>query len=385
MHPVWFNLESDMHSEKLWPLVIGQPRVKHFLARAIESGRVPHAYLFSGPDGVGKDAMAIEFARTLNCLNDNLILCGNCDSCLKMNSLQHPNVSLIFALPTGKGSEGGPLDGLSTSEIELIQNEIQLKARNPYHNIQIPKANEIRVASIRQLKTSNSYYAYTSGKKFFIIFDADKMNDEAANSLLKTLEEPNENTIIVLTTAHQEKLLPTIISRCQILRFDLLTDQDIVTALMERENVESVKAQTIANMAQGSYSRALELIDENLKIEQEQAVNFVRAALTKSPTNILTIVDQVVDGIDRPGAERWLAMLQLWFRDVLLLKEAGDGVIANIDQIETIRNFLRRFEKANVSEAIELVDQSIALVRKNVYLPLIFTNLAINLRSVLSN
>src|SRR5512137_2131223 len=112
-----------MPSDSLWPMVIGQHRVKELLRRAFESHRIPHAYLFTGPDGVGKDAMAIELARTLNCEHLDRAPCGACGSCTKMTTLQHPNLILVVALPTGKSGSETPLGGLSAGEIETIQKQ----------------------------------------------------------------------------------------------------------------------------------------------------------------------------------------------------------------------------------------------------------------------
>ncbi len=372
-----------MRSDSLWPAVIGQQRVKELLRRAFEAHRIPHAYLFTGPDGVGKDAMAVELARTINCEHLDRTPCGTCGSCIKMASLQHPNLSLVIALPTGKSASETSLGGISAAELEVIQKQLRMKAENLYYDIQIPRAIEIRVASIRELRTAVAYSPFAAGMKCVIIIDADRMNEEASNALLKTLEEPTPRTVIILTSAHPEKLLPTIVSRCQLVRFDPLTEADIAAALLEREGVETAQARLVARMAHGSYSQAVDLLGTDVKKRRTQAVNFVRTALINSPTGLTAFIDEVLAGSDRPGAEEWLSILQLWLRDAMLLREVGEEAILNVDQREDLLSFSSRFPHADIVMAIKSVDQSIALVRKNVYLPLIFICLAIALRNTL--
>jgi DNA polymerase-3 subunit delta' len=372
-----------MPSDSLWPVVIGQHRVKELLRRAFEAQRIPHAYLFIGPDGVGKDAMAVELARTINCEHLDRAPCGTCGSCLKMTSLQHPNLSLVFALPTGKAGSETTLGGLTAGDIETIQRQLRLKAANLYYDIQIPKANEIRVASIRELRMTVAYSPFASGMKCIVIIDAERMNEEASNALLKTLEEPTPRTVIILTSAHPEKLLPTIVSRCQMVRFDPLTELDIVSALIEREGVEKTQARLVARLAHGSYSQAVDLLGTDVQRRRTQAVNFIRTAMMNSPAGLTAFIDEVLAGSDRPGAEEWLSILELWLRDAMLLREVGEEAIVNVDQREDLFSFSSRFPHADIAKAIEFVDRSIALVRKNVYLPLVFICLAIALRNTL--
>src|SRR3989304_4248367 len=112
-----------------WDRIIGQRRVKDLLRRVLSSGSVAHAHLFWGGEGVGKDAMAIEFARALNCQTDHVSPCGVCASCRKINLLQHPNVSMIFALPVGKNEQSGddPIKGLTEEQVNAGQEQIGRK------------------------------------------------------------------------------------------------------------------------------------------------------------------------------------------------------------------------------------------------------------------
>src|SRR5437867_384275 len=158
-----------------WNSVIGQERARKILRSSIEQNRLAHAYLFTGPEGTGKSACAIELSKALNCLRGGSESCDQCESCLKFRSLQHPNVTLVFPLPAGKNEKLGdsPLERLSDDDIALIQDEIRKKASDPYHTISIPRANSIKINSIREIRRSSSLTLAEAGKRVFIVLDAD--------------------------------------------------------------------------------------------------------------------------------------------------------------------------------------------------------------------
>ena len=209
-----------------WSSIIGQERVKILLKRTIQNDQIAHAYLFYGTEGVGKDALAIEFAKTLICTKNGTESCDTCNNCQRMNSFQHPNIKLVFALPAGKNEKNGddPINVLTEVQVAELREQIQIKAKDRYKRIEIEKANFIKINSVRDIKREAAMSTTEDGKKIFIIFNADMMNAEASNSLLKTLEEPLQGTILLLTTSAKDQLLPTIISRCQLIKCDLLSD-----------------------------------------------------------------------------------------------------------------------------------------------------------------
>ena len=147
-----------------WDSIIGQLRVKQILRSSIESRRLPHAYLFTGPDGVGKDAVAVELAKVLNCERRESVACDTCASCQRFVTLQHPNLNLIFALPVGKGEKYGdpPLAKLSNEEMAEIQEQLKLKSKNLYHDILFFKIPTL----IRPPKSTNR----ENDMFFFVIF-----------------------------------------------------------------------------------------------------------------------------------------------------------------------------------------------------------------------
>lgn len=364
-----------------WDSIVGQQRVKGLLAATLRQNRLAHAYLFSGPEGVGKDAVAIELAKVLNCEHGTVESCESCPSCAKFASLQHPNLHLIFALPVGKGEVSGdsPTGKLSGEDLALLREQIVLKAKNLYHNIVLPKASTIKVNSIRGIRSSSALTAYGSGKKVFIIMDAEQLNDEASNALLKTFEEPHENTLLILTTAHPDVLLPTIVSRCQQIRFDYLHDVEIQQALQRRESLDAEKAALFARIANGSYSRALELMSSTLLEQRKASVEYLRSALRRSRVELFQTIDQIVTGLERAEIEEFLNILQSWLRDAAAMQEGSDKII-NVDDIESLKKFVAHYSEIDYVSLFRVIGRSISLLNKNVYIPLILINLAVDLR-----
>ncbi len=370
-----------------WDRIIGQHRVKDLLRRMLSSGSVAHAHLFWGSEGVGKDAMAIEFARALNCQSNRVTPCGVCMSCRKIDQLQHPNVSLIFALPVGKNEQSGddPIKGLTEEQVDAVQEQIRLKAENPYHRIEIPKANFIKINSVRYMRRDASLSAFEGGKRVFIIFHAEEMNAEASNSLLKTLEEPSSDSVFILTTAHKEQLLPTILSRCQLVQFDPLGEEELRDVMRTRHAIEGEQAALIARLAHGSYTHALDLLSADVVAQRQEAVQFLRLILSSQRIALADDVERIASLGDRSAVERWMKLLSVWLRDALVLREQGESGLLNLDHLKDLQSFNQKFPSARLGDALECVEASIALVGKNGYLPLIVTSLAIDLRHLLAS
>jgi DNA polymerase-3 subunit delta' len=369
-----------------WNSIIGQQRVKDLLNRSIAAKKLAHAYLFYGQRGIGKQALAVEFARTLLCSRRGEEACGECASCMKVVSLQHPDLRIVFPLPVGKSEKHGdhPIDSLDIDQVQQVREQINLKSQDLYYQIQIPKANFIKINSVRDLRRNSSMTSVEGTWKIFLIFDADLMNAEASNSLLKTLEEPAENTLLVLTTSEKDRLLPTIVSRCQLIQFSPLQDVEIAQALEVRDGVGPDEAALTAKIAQGSYSVARELLPANVVAERKEVLNFIRASLGWKEISLTEMIDALASSNDRRQIEQWMKVLQTWFRDALVLREMGGQEKVRGESDKDIVSFVQKFPRANLEQAIQSVEDHIALVRKNVYLHLILTTLSFDLKKTLT-
>jgi DNA polymerase-3 subunit delta' len=362
-----------------WDSIIGQKRIKGILMSALRTGRMPHAYLFHGPKGTGKEAVAIELAKVVNCESGIESACDECESCRMFRALQHPNVALVFAIPTGKGEKKGdpPLAKLTPEDIGNIQEQIRRKAENPYIPMSIPRATAIKVNSIRDVKREASLTTYRKGKKVILIIDADLMNDESSNALLKTLEEPTDDTLLILTTAYRDQILPTVASRCQPVRFDALTEDDI-SLYLERRGIEPSRAQLVSRLAHGSIARALDLLGVDLQERRDRVVSFLRVLRTANVLDVVKTLEEMAKEYDREEVVQYLHVLQLWIRDALYVKEGHDSIV-NIDQRETLERFVRAFPDMDYDRVLTRIDQAVFLVTRNAYIPLVLVTLSIDI------
>ena len=364
-----------------WDTIIGQHRVKRILRSSLENNRLAHAYLFSGVEGLGKSAMAIELAKTLNCEKGTIDACGKCRSCTKFITLQHPNVHVVFPLPAGKNEKYGddPIAKLPDDDVTLIQEEIREKAVHPYHQIVIPKANSIKINSVREIRKESSMSIFEKGKRVFIILDVEQLTDEAANALLKTLEEPHEDTLLILTASQPDSLLPTIVSRCQHIRFDPVAEDDIRTALVEREGSGEQDAALIAKLANGSYGRALELSGAAFQERRAEAIALLRTFLYGSRTEILTEINRIDSEYEKVEIEELLLLLQSWLHEAMLVRE-GTLQQPEVMDGETLEKFTAHHPDVDYTLVFGTIGNAISLLNKNVYIPLILINLALELR-----
>lgn len=369
-----------------WAGVYGQEHAKSLLMRAIRNRQLAHAYLFWGIEGSGKDALAFALARAVNCAAGGPELCGECPSCRITDPLRHPNIHFVYPLPQGKNEKAGddPVSVLSADELESIKEQLRQKGANPYHALEIERAQFIKVNSIRSLKRESALTEFASGRNVFIISRADAMNEEASNALLKTLEEPLGKSLIILTSSWKERLRETIVSRCQMIHLEPLPESEVRRYLLEHEDTEEANAELIAVLSEGSISQARALLRHNIRGMREAAMGFLRLLLTNRRGTLMRTIEETVVSGGRPGVEQFLRVLHLWLRDALILRERGPEGIHDVGDRADLERFTQRFPEADLIGALSRIDRAIALVGKNVYLSLLLTNLAIELRSDLT-
>ncbi|MFC1501412.1 ATP-binding protein [Elusimicrobiota bacterium] len=223
--------------------IINQEKVKKVILGQINSKKIPHAYLFLGQDGVGRKKTALGLAKLLNCQTisgqKNNESCEHCMPCSKINQGIHPDVKIINF----------------TWQANLLDEDVE-------------KQKSIKIKTIRALQHDVNLKPTESKWKIFIIESTETITLEAANSLLKTLEEPPEWTIIILLAKHKETLPSTIVSRTQILLFQPIPEKEISKYLVESKNLSESLAKSIASISEGSLSNALELIEDRSSIQE---------------------------------------------------------------------------------------------------------------------
>jgi DNA polymerase III subunit delta' len=365
-----------------WSDLIDQQRVTMTLRRAIESDRVAHAYLFHGPDGVGKRATALEFAAALLCERASGDACGRCLACTKASRLIHPDLHVLFPEP-------------KDTPVEEVRERLALLAQNPYAVTDFAR----RPSLADPAKTSNKQVQYHVARihddlirpmsfrpvegryRIAVITDAHLLRTEAANAFLKLLEEPGSRTVFILTTPRPERLLSTIVSRCQKVRFDLLADEAIAEALVERAGADLTHATVVARMASGSFAYALDLLQEESVMEDRlRVVNFMRNAYGRKFEELSRMLDDMAS-MGRERVKTLLVLLQMWIRDLIRYRATGDeSGITNVDQMKAITDFCSGVPDADLEGMVLLVEEAHGLVERNVSLPLLLVVLSERLR-----
>ncbi len=361
-----------------WTSILDQERVVETLRRALSQERVAHAYLLHGPDGVGKRAVALELARALQCTEQTAEACGECRACQKTHRMVHPDVHVLFPYPS------------DVDESDVAE-RIKRFGENPYAVVDFerrPSLSDPEESSNKQvmyhlhrveeeLIDPIKYRPGEGDYQVFIVTDAEKMNRKAANTFLKALEEPPPQTVFLLTTDRPEQLLPTILSRCQRLRFDPLLPESIEEALIERKDADPNAAAMLARMADGSYSHALDLLqNEVLMTSRELVLDYFRAAYTQKVDSLTSCVQD----ISNQGREQVKSILRLmlrWVRDLMLYRSMGEEApLVNVDQKEAIARFCRNLPNADLENMVALVEEAIHLTERNVRRSLVLTALA---------
>ncbi len=352
--------------------VIGQERPKSILQRALASRHLHHAYFFTGPDGAGKEALAIEFAKALYCSGEGVKPCDQCSLCRRVGQFNHPDFLFLMPIPKNAAVE-------EEREIldSLVEQPYLRKKPWPNPTISIERIRELR--RISMLKPLERY-------RVIIIAEADKMTDEAANSLLKILEEPPPNMYMILTSSRPLTLPATIFSRCQEIRFSQLTDDQVATALVQTKGVETGAARLIARIVQGDFGRALEWLEEDLEERRESVVELLRVCL-RDPLAQIEYVEELQSRYDKRLLKDLLGLILIWFRDVQVLRHGHahgldvQEVLVNADRMETLEKFSRAFAEIGFDDIFAEVERSIEWIDRNIQIPLILIVLLLRLQS----
>ena len=343
--------------------IIAQEIPKEILQKALQKKRLPSAFLFYGPDGIGKKTLSLLFAKALNCKETQKIVdnpkkidneasrvhqsppesssgsnhqsqishpqsgypksqipCGVCSSCMKIDSRNHPDVRIIE--PESKGKR------------------------------------EISIEVIRELRREVGMKPFEGKKRIYLLFYVDRMSLEASNAFLKTLEEPPLDTLFILTSTRPNFLLPTILSRCQKIRFNRLNRKEVARALEDRFNASPEKAELLSRLSQGELGLAIELLRDEFFLSRGRFSDFFFDLPNKSHLEVL-------DFVEEQDALESVTFLFSLYRDLLLLKTSssegqnGDGIglIENPDILSHLKDLEETLSLEEILSRIEELER----------------------------
>ena len=316
--------------------VVGHKDILKYISSAVENNRVSHAYILNGERGSGKKMLANLFAMTLLCETGDNEPCGKCHSCKQAESGNHPDIIRV------------------THE----------------------KPNSISVDDIRtQVNNTVDIKPYQGPYKVYIIPQADMMTPQAQNAILKTIEEPPSYAVFLLLTENAETLLPTINSRCVMLKLRNIKDTLIKKYLMENLEIPDYKADMCTAFAQGNMGRAIMLANSDHFNEiREEAVQLLKHISEME----LNEIDAAVKKIEITD---YLDIIMIWYRDVLLYKATKeiDKVVFK-DQLQSIKEQARKSSYEGIELILESLEKAKARLKANVNFDLVMELLFLTIK-----
>lgn len=358
--------------------LVGQYSARTQAERMLKSDRLSHAYLLTGPDGVGKTAFALALAEVVNGIDHITDLKGSATS-KKSSWYNHPDIHLFMPLPSTVG----------TSE---LQSRLELLSKDPYEIVDFtlrPALTDAESSKNRRAFYSIEYYhkeirpktVYkpNEGRRTVVILTGiDTMRKESANAFLKLLEEPSDNILFILTASNTDQLLPTIISRCQHIRLNPLTEEEIRHGLIQYDGKSEKDATYLARLANGNYSLTRFFDVEVLQETQKEAIKFLRYSYTQDVPILLKMIKDWNSSLNTESQIALCNSLELLLRDILVFRTSGNSeLIHNIDQIDVIEKFCSSMEEARIEDMIGHLHELTHLLYQNVQFKYIFTALSL--------
>lgn len=373
--------------------VLGLSHIKNHLASSADSGRIPHAQLFVGPEGSGTLPMALAYMQYIVCGNQNGENTGGNEACnIKFNSLSHPDMH--FAFPVSN-SDKVKSHAVSNHYMEEWR---QFVKEQPYGNLFDwyrllgieKKQGQIGVDESLAVVKKLALKSYEGGYKVMLIWMAEKMNISASNKLLKLIEEPPEKTVFILITEDEEQIIQTIRSRCQILHFPPLAEETIATALVEK-GMARPEALKLAHEADGNFNKALDLMNNDSEdlVFEKWFVQWVRSAFkakgNKAAIHELILWSEEVAKTGRETQKKFLQYCLAIMRQAMLInfnvKELAFMQI-HVDGFN-LEKFAPFIHENNIIPIVEEIESAMYHIERNGNSKIILTDLSIKLTRLL--
>jgi DNA polymerase-3 subunit delta' len=297
------------------------------LRQQIRRGTIRHAYLFAGPQGVGKRTLALRLAQALNCTQPHEagIPCGECRDCKQIKAMGYPDLTIVQA-----EREGGIL----------------------------------KVEQVREARRMLNFKPYQAKYRVTIFLRFQEANDSASNALLKILEEAPSYAVLILTADHPEQLLPTIVSRCEVLRLRSLPPEKVEAYLME-QGAEKDKAHLLAHISGGRLGAALRLMNDPVALGfREEKLNETQTFGQASRADKFAYAEKLAK--DKDGMRNVLSLWLSYWRDVFLRAEGSSAPPANIDRAKEIEAMAERIPVTKAHQIVSQLETALAQLESNV-------------------
>lgn len=372
--------------------VVGQIEIKERLIKSVKDNKVAHTQLFLGSEGSGTFAMALAYAQYLNCHNPGPDdSCGVCPSCVKYNINSHPDLHFIMPTNTSRSQSGKPESSLFLNEWrEYLKKSNNYPVDNQWFEF-LGIGNKQGSINVRDAKytISKSFLKPYEGKyKVFIIWMAEKLNMETSNKLLKTLEEPPADTIIILTAERYELLIPTVRSRTQLIKFNPVKSEFIQKALAKKLNETNahIDLKSVAKLSKGNWNKAIEIFEnENFQNEFfEEFRTWLRLCFAPGDFKKLFAFAKDLAGLGREKQKGFFEYGLSIFHNCFMFQTNNiKAVSSNGDELDFIKKFSPFINGANFEELYTLFNESIYHIERNANPGILFSDLSFKLVNLL--
>lgn len=305
--------------------LVGHQKQLAILQAALARERLHHAYLFLGPDGVGKRTVAVACAKAIHCQKLANDFCGGCVNCDRISDGNHPDVRVIEPLPDKK---------------------------------------EISIQQIREIERELNYRSFTGKRKIAIVDPATLLNSAAQNALLKTLEEPPQESLIILLATNEGALLPTLRSRCLRLSFAPLPRQEVAAYLRSKQGRSAADAEFLAALSMGSIGVAVAL-DKDELIERRRVWTGLLSSLKARDYQSAMAAAETLAG-NRDEALKFLNWAESWYRDLLIYRVTNKAAeLVNLDMLEQIEQQAADANIDGIRASMERAVGAVAAIQRN--------------------
>lgn len=322
--------------------IVGHEWAVDFLRQSLVGGRASHAYLVSGPAQLGKALLALRLAQALNCERSIGDPCGECRACRRIERGNHPDVRISGMAAQARGLK--PEDAA--------------------------KQRDLKIDTVREWLADVNLKPYEGKRRVFILHDAERLNEAAANAMLKTLEEPPPYATLILVANTSGDLLPTIVSRCQPLKLRPVPRAQVAQALQERLNLAAEDAELLAAWSGGRYGWAAQMVEnpDELAARQEKLGQLIGLSGLARADGFRWAEEQAkaYRSGEQASVFEALALWQSWWRDIMLTAGGVPEDVTHVDQRAQLAKIARRYNVADIRDFIERLDQAAKQLRENV-------------------
>ncbi len=362
--------------------IVGQKESLNHLLSLAGQGRIPHALLLVGPEGCGKLGIALVLAQYMLCEQAaEQSACNQCNSCRKIQKLIHPDLHFAFPVVGTNATSDQYLNQWRLALTENVYLNINqwlqlIGAENKQGNINKEECLHI----IRKL----SLKTFESNKKIMIIWLPEYLGKEG-NRLLKIIEEPPEDTHFILVAENAELILNTILSRCQMVKINALSDEDIEQEIRARFPEKAEQAASLARLAAGNYNEAQSLIHAKINDHSSRFLEWMRKSYKGNPVELVKWAESFA-GLGRENQKHFLKYALHFLREYLLLKMTSDANVRLAqEELKTAQNLTKVLEFEQVTSIVALLNDVIYAVERNANPKILFLDSSVKLHKILKS